>query len=98
MTSWIAWVGNTRGPRVTSWVAWVGNTRGLRDRVWETTHALGSLLGAPRGQRVRSTHSGGWGTGKMTSKTRMARGKGAPRGRRVEKSPNSPSNTTNVHF
>ena len=64
MTSWNVWVGNTRGPRVTSWVAWVGNTRGLRDRVWETTHALGSLLGAPRGQRVRSTLSGGWGTGK----------------------------------
>ena len=48
MTSWIAWVGNTRGPRVTRSLSGMGV----------------SLLGAPRGRRVGSTHSGGWGTGK----------------------------------
>ena len=56
---------------------------------------------APRGRRVGSTHSGGWGTGKMTSFPRMARVFGAPRGRRVETEPELPSNTTyrvNVNF
>ena len=51
---------------------------------------------APRGRRVGSTHSGGWGTGKMTSFPRMARVFGAPRGRRVETEPELPSNTTNI--
>ena len=93
MTSWIAWVGNTRGPKVTSWIAWVGNTRG--PRVTRSLSGMGdSLLDAPRGRRVGSTHSGGWGTGKMTSKTRMARVFGAPRGRRVEKRLNLHYNTT----
>ena len=51
---------------------------------------------APRGRRVGSTHSGGWGTGKMTSFPRMARVFGAPRGRRVETEPELPSNTTDM--
>ena len=42
---------------------------------------------APRGRRVGYTHSGGWGTRKKDIHPRMARGKGAPRGRRVDSCP-----------
>ena len=52
---------------------------------------------APRGRRVGSTHSGGWGRGKMSSFPRMARVFGAPRGRRVETVPDLPSNTTHTY-
>ena len=95
----------TRGPRVTRGrpVAYThsgGGERGprvTRGRPVAYTHSGGGERGprVTRGRPVGYTHSGGWGKGKMTSKTRMARGKGAPRGRRVEKSTNSPANTTN---
>ena len=82
----------TRGTRVTRAGQYTRGTRVTRAGQYTRVIPRGSLSGIPGGGDL------GLRVGMLGGNPRMARGIGAPRGRRVEKTSKCRSRTTHVHF